>query len=104
MEKKGSPSTRAKAVQCTPARKKNKHRVGFMDLPGELRNVIYYYHFQQGFCCEFASKQAQLGAPKRKKTFKLCLHHPGEQQGADKDNAVKEPVISTIRASRALGR
>ncbi|KAJ4344617.1 uncharacterized protein N0V89_012361 [Didymosphaeria variabile] len=60
MNKKGGLSVRAR-----PASKVKKKPPGFLNLPGELRNQIYDYYFQQGFKCEFAEKDAKLGRKQR---------------------------------------
>lgn len=56
MSKKGSKSTGAR----TAPKRVIKKPVGFMDLPGELRNKVYGYYFQQEFVCELVDKEAKL--------------------------------------------
>jgi hypothetical protein len=45
---------------------------GFLGLPGELRNLIYHYYFQQEFRVEIAAKGAEF-AVEAPRTIKLCL-------------------------------
>lgn len=118
MEKKGSLFTRTGSVGLTL--KKKKKRVGFLDLPAELRNQIYDYYFQQRFRCEFAGKRAQLGRPTQK-VIKFCIEKSSGQlglrggsnsntssnkiiEGKAKDGTVEHTAITTARFSRILGR
>lgn len=75
-----------------------KKRAGFLDLPGELRNQIYGYYFhQQGFKCDFADSQAQLGY-KERIVIKFSRNPKSPISG------LAEPEsVTTVRFSRVLG-
>jgi hypothetical protein len=95
MNKKGSRArhTRPKVTV--------KKRLGFLDLPGEIRNQIYDYYFQQGFKCEFAEKDAKLG----KKQRDSLQFFRRELQSGD-CYAICErrfAPVATVRFSRVLG-
>jgi hypothetical protein len=49
-----------------------KKRAAFLDLPGELRNQIYYYCFHPGYDLALATHTTQL-RPKPIKSIKLCV-------------------------------
>jgi hypothetical protein len=77
---------------------------GFLGLPGEVRNQIYGYYFQDPFRAEIASKD-QLFKRRPPPTFKLCLPI-ADKNGVifkDKPRAV-EPTPQTVCTPHALGR
>ncbi|KAF2281037.1 uncharacterized protein EI97DRAFT_429119 [Westerdykella ornata] len=80
-----------------------KRTIGFLSLPGEIRNIVYEYYFEDGFRAELAAKGAVLGRPKLR-TAKLFLPiHDlhGRMQGY-RPKAIKTGT-RTIRVSRKLG-
>ncbi|KAJ4301163.1 hypothetical protein N0V90_003253 [Kalmusia sp. IMI 367209] len=113
MANKGNLIVQTKQVKHTLKKK----RVGFLDLPGELRNQVYDYYFQQGFRCDFAGKKAQLGCPTRK-VIKFCIGYNFRPSSSPEDNndnhkvvedktkdTTIEPTVTTlVRFSRVLGR
>ncbi|KAL5398424.1 hypothetical protein PMIN06_006552 [Paraphaeosphaeria minitans] len=96
MNKKGGPFAH------TRPRVMMKKRVGFLDLPGEIRNQIYECHFQQGFKCEFVEMSAKLGHTQRE-----CLKFLGRNRRSGDIYAhyLRRPApVADVRFSRVLGR
>lgn len=90
----------AKSVHARP-RVTVKKRVGFLDLPGEIRNQIYEYYFQQSFKCEFAEKDAKLGHKQRA----YLKFFSGKRRSDDVFTICKprSAPVATVRFSRILG-
>ncbi|KAK7184126.1 hypothetical protein DPSP01_001236 [Paraphaeosphaeria sporulosa] len=79
-----------------------KKRVGFLELPGEIRNQIYEYHFQRGFKCEFVEMGAKLGHTQRE-----CLKFLSRNRRSSDIYAhyLRRPApVADVRFSRVLGR
>lgn len=72
---------------------------GFMRLPGEIRNQIYEYYFQEALLVEIAAKGTKL-VEKKRKTVKLCLSGRSTPYTIE-DNAPDKP--RTLRMPRKLG-
>ena len=95
-----------------PARpvSRKKNSCGFLDLPGELRNQIYGYCFQQGFQCDFAGKDAHLRArePKVLSARKSSIFVPCPGKDPKKarmpETSKQEGLPISVRVSRTLGR
>lgn len=78
-----------------------KKRIGFLDLPGEIRNQIYDYYFQQGFKCEFVEKGAKLGYTQRE-CLKFLSHN--RKAGGVYAQYQRRPMpVAEVRFSRVLG-
>jgi hypothetical protein len=99
MEPKISLFSRAR-----PGNPTTKKIRGFFALPGEIRNQIYQYCFQDGFRCEIVGKGCQFTSIKPK-TVKLwsgamqLKHHPRDYWGKSKNS---RPL--TVRITGRLGR
>jgi hypothetical protein len=84
---------------------------GFMGLPGELRNEVYGYYFQEGFRCEIAAKEAgfdQLADKAPPEPIKLCVGMfkqatmpTPSQLPVFKNGKKSEPAV--LRVSRCWG-
>ncbi|KAF1950708.1 hypothetical protein CC80DRAFT_496624 [Byssothecium circinans] len=71
MESKARLLSRIRPGKASP-----KKIRGFMALPGEVRNQIYNYYFQEAFRCEIAAKEShidQLAEKPPSETIKLCV-------------------------------
>jgi hypothetical protein len=78
-----------------PARKTAK---GFMALPGEIRNRIYHYYFEDSYRCEIAAKGYRFDrhtTPGRSAQQMLC--------GIKKDSDPLPQYAISVRISRPLG-
>jgi hypothetical protein len=76
-----------------PPRKK-----GFLALPGEIRNRVYYYYFEDSYRCEIAAKGYRFDrhtAPGRAAQEMVC--------GSKKNSDVLPACSNSIRISRSLG-
>lgn len=73
---------------------------GFLGLPGEIRNRIYHYYFQEDFRCEIAARGVNFDH-RTAKVIKLCLGI------VNKDGPIvkyqEESTPTTVRVSRRLG-
>jgi hypothetical protein len=77
---------------------------GFLGLPGELRNRIYQYCFEEDFCVEVVAK-GNILFKSQPKTVKLILNIIDEfVQAPQVPKKPKKQEQRTLRVSRRLGR
>lgn len=78
---------------------------GFLGLPGELRNRIYAYCFEDEFRVEFAADNIIFEKP-RPRTVKLMIPVRDQQSGPIRKYVYKkvEVMPKTVRISRKLGK
>jgi len=85
-------------------RKSTAKRTGsFLALPGELRNLVYHYYFQDEYRCEIAGKGTKFEKT-QPKVIKLCL--PGLIENSPINayrEALKPEGPAIIHTSRRLG-
>jgi hypothetical protein len=95
---KGSLFPRAQGKNTHP-----KKICSFLGLPGEVRNLVYFYYFQEHYRCEIAAKGVNFTKTKAK-VMKLCLgivYKGGPIYKYSK--APKPEALTTVRISRCLG-
>ena len=105
MDPKTSLFARARPRVSFPKTKKTR---GFIALPGEIRNRIYQYYFQDTYRCELVGKGCNF-ATAASKTIKLLSnnrprkHHCEDNRGKNKSD---DPLIlrfSRCRRSHGIG-
>ena len=81
----------------------SKKMRGFLGLPGEVRNLVYFYYFQKDYRCEIAAKGINF-MDKKEKVIKLCPGIVSKDGPVYKYNeALKPETPMTVRISRRLG-
>jgi hypothetical protein len=76
---------------------------GFLGLPGEVRNRIYNYYFEEDLRCEIAAKGEHFDN-KKEKTIKLCLGTVNKDGPVYKYSKTPTPdTPRTLRISKRLG-
>ncbi|KAJ5064797.1 hypothetical protein J3E72DRAFT_164144, partial [Bipolaris maydis] len=88
-----------------PAVYTQKQLRGFLALPGEIRNQIYKYYFDQEHHCEVAAKGSRF-KQREPQTIKLCSGISSQQDrtlqpGSESYNSL---APSVVRFSRSLGK
>ncbi|KAF2263610.1 hypothetical protein CC78DRAFT_581326 [Lojkania enalia] len=76
---------------------------GFLSLPGELRNRIYDYYFEEDFRIEVAAKGTRL-MYRVPKFMKLCLGIVNKATVYMHQERLQETTPRTLRMPRRLGR
>ncbi|OCK78700.1 hypothetical protein K432DRAFT_427099 [Lepidopterella palustris CBS 459.81] len=84
---------------CIPKRKRTR----FLDLPGELRNLIYQFYFEGGLRSEIVARGVEL-IPKPVKSIKLCVFScSGRIMPVGAERRDNHGALLTLRTSRLLG-
>jgi hypothetical protein len=91
--------SRARPGQPTPRKVR-----GFLALPGEIRNIIYGYYFQDDFRCEFAAEGHQFKQPKSRTVTLWSGLVPLANKQSQGNAKLKEKQPNTVRISRLLGK
>lgn len=85
--------------RAQPGKPQPKKTLGFLDLPGETRNRIYHYYFQDSYRCEIAAKGHDFG----RKPVKQPSIMAGVQQKKRRKRKQHDKPPVFIRISRSLG-
>lgn len=81
-----------------------KRQRGFLALPGEIKNYVYAYYFDQGYHCEVVAKDSQLKEQKSR-TVKLRWGLASWQDKAVELGTQSNDIpLTVVRVSRPLGK
>ncbi|PVH94988.1 hypothetical protein DM02DRAFT_618229 [Periconia macrospinosa] len=102
-------SSKPNFLHRRPAIPAKKARKGFLDLPGEVKNQIYQYYFQDSFRCEIVAKETTFDqiAAKSSKKIKFCANILNPKPTGEAPSKTQQDnfpaVTNKIRVSRRLG-